>query len=150
MWHRLGFGAVPPESRFQQTISGCENKAEKLSSFSGPQERNGLFVFDWSYSKQWLRHFPIGLQPILPANDGALAAGLEEAHRSFIEVDSKDLQAKLHTASGAIIPLPHRTGLGGFRSLFLAPVWGPWVTVLGRPGAHFWSGFGARFRSSKR
>ena len=95
-----------------------------------------MFVFDWSYSKQRLRHFPIGLQPPLPASDGALAAALEEAHRSFIEVDSKDLQAKLHTASGAIIPLPHRAGLG-ISVTICGPGLGPLGNGFGAPWGSF-------------
>ena len=46
---------------------------------------------------------------------------LEEASPSLVEADRRDLQAGLRLAAGAILALPHRTGMGGTLVTDLGP-----------------------------
>ena len=80
-----------------------------------------------------LRWLPIRLQPPLPANDSALAAALEQANGSLVEVDPKDVQARLQTAGGTVIPLPYRSGLGRNFAYQFGPRSGPLFV-------HLWGG----------
>ena len=90
-----------------------------------------------SYLLRWL---PIRLPPPLPANDSALAAALEKANGSLVEVDPKDFQTRLQTTGGAIVPLPCRSGLGGHFGVHFGPrigrlsiqLWGALWLISGR------------------
>ena len=49
---------------------------------------------------------------------------LKVAHRIFVGIDLRDLQAERHMAAGANIPFTQSTGLGGaFRLRFRASMW---------------------------
>ena len=74
---------------------------------------------------------------------------LEEASPILLKADRRDFQARFHLAVGAIVAMPHRPGRAALRSQIWTPMWASLVALLRRSGAHFRSGFRARFWSSK-
>ena len=62
---------------------------------------------------------------------------LKVAHRIFVGIDLRDLQAERHMAAGANIPFTQSTGLGGISVTFLGFDVGFFLPIWGRPGAQF-------------